>query len=1174
MNLPILFAVLVVLGIPEKIRVGSRMGNFVHLHNHSHYSLQDAAATVPALVAKAQEYEQPALALTDHGVMFGCSEFTKKASKAGIKPILGMESYITMSGSRFEKKSAGGRKQSRNYNHLILLAKTSKGYENLIKLCTIGFTEGFYYKPRIDLDILRQHSEGIICTSACAGGPVAAPVINNDIPKAKENALIFKEIFGDDFYLEIMDHGLDIEKPMMEWIPQLSKELDIKLIATNDIHYIEQEHSIAHNILLNLGDKSGNVDYKNLRYRTDQVYFKSTEQMQELFKDYPDALENTLEIADKVDFKLGFSQFHYPIFPIPEESGANNLDEYFTLLARQGLEKRYNGVIPPEVEERFNYEIGVITSMGYSGYFLITQDFINAAKDMGIPVGPGRGSAAGSLVSYAMRITNINPMDYDLLFERFLNPARKSMPDIDVDFADDQRGEVIEYTKHKYGEDSVCQIITFNRLSSKAVLRDVARVLQIPIPVVNSITKHIPTKFGRVFTIEQALDEVPELEWVNKSDDPKIHELIKYGKILEGMNRNSSKHAAGVVITPGPVSNFVPLAKAGGDGDLVTQYNMKELDDAGLLKMDFLGLRTLTIIRDAIELAKVTHNLEEYNIDDIPLDDQKTYELFARGQTTAVFQFESGAMREYLKNLKPTSIKDLSAMNALYRPGPMEFIDDFIDRKHGRKPIEYLHPNLEPILKETYGIIIYQEQVIKIANVIAGMSLAEADILRRAMGKKDLEAMAEQKKKFIAGAVENGIKKETAEEIFVVIDKFANYGFNKSHAVAYSVVAYQTAYLKAHFLPEFLAANLTNEFGNTDKVTMLLDDARRLKVKVLPPDVNNPFVKFGVADGKIIFGMSAIKNVGIGAVEEIMRKRKEIDRPFTSIYDLCANVDTRLVNKRVLEGLVLAGAFDTCKGHRAQNYAVVEDALNFGAKTQQSIKSQSSGLFGGMEEMEIPEPDIPDIEPWSDRDLLQKEREVLGFYLSDHPLRKYLLEYNSFAKVHLGEPTTFENKDDVMAVGVVTSMRTKIDKSGNQMAFFKLDDFTGSCECIMFSKIYKECVDIIKEENTVVVHGRPESSGDAIKIHADEAVMLDESVGIYTKKLLLNIVEGEHTIEHIEKLKKLFESNPGSLEVFLKVKNNGFSRAFMIEPKISLNNDIIDEISGIVGRESIRLLQR
>jgi len=1149
------------------------MSEFVHLHNHSHFSLQDAACTIDDLVNTTKEMGMSSIALTDHGVMYGVSEFYNKATKAGIKPIIGMEAYIAMDSSRFEKGSDNGtgRKRSKHYNHLVLLAKNKTGYHNLIKLSSIGFTEGFYYKPRIDMEILAKHSEGLICTTACPAGPVSVHLINGDYNKAKETTLRLHELFNDDLYLEIQNHGLDIEKAILDGMPKLAKELGLKLIATNDIHYIKQEHSIAHNVLLLLGDKSGNYEYKNLRYGTDQVYFKSAEEMKAIFKNYKGAIENTLEIDQKINLDLKFEKFHYPIFPIPPESNAKDLDEYIEILSREGLHKKFKK-ITKDIEDRFDYELKVIQEMGYSGYFLITQDFINAAKQRGIPVGPGRGSAAGSLIAYVLGITNVNPLDYNLLFERFLNPARATMPDIDVDFADDQRGEVINYVKEKFGEDSVCQIITFNRLSSKAVLRDVARVLQIPIPTVEKITKYIPSKFGKVYTIDQALDEVPELKWVKDSDDPKIQEMIQYAKILEGMNRNASKHAAGIVITPGSVSDFVPLATAGTDNDMVTQFSMKELDAAGLLKMDFLGLRTLTIIRDTIELVKKTRNVE-IDIDSIPLNDELTYKLFAKGQTTAVFQFESAPMREYLKKLKPSSVLDLAAMNALYRPGPMEFIDDFISRKQGKRKIEYPHEIVQPILEETYGIIVYQEQVIQIANKVAGLSLAEADILRRAMGKKDTGAMKKQQKIFVEGAVKNNINKKVAEEIFAAIDKFANYGFNKSHAVAYSIVAYQTAYLKAHYLPEFLAANLTNEFGNSNKVTMLLDDCRKLKVNVRPPDVNKASVNFAVENGEIIFGMSAIKNVGKKAIEEIIRANNELQRPFKSIYDFCSNVDTRIVNKRALEGLVLAGAFDIVKGTREQNFAAIEDALQFGGKVRNSNQQQVESLFDDSEEiLEFHEPELPNIPKWETKTKLTEERKVLGFYLSDHPLRKFENEYRSFADVHLGEQETFLNKDKVKACGVITEVRTKIDRSGRQMAFFKLDDFTGSCECIMFSKVFAECMSLIVEESTVLIKGTLESSGDAIKFNAEEAYPLEEVKQKLTKTVALILDSELHDENIIIELRKVFEQHLGSMPVYIRMKENGRMRNFYLDYKVELSEEFLDKVGELIGLENIQYL--
>lgn len=1149
------------------------MNDFVHLHNHSHYSLQDAACTIDGLIDQASAYDMKSIALTDHGVMYGISEFYKKAKNAGIKPIIGVEAYITREGSRFERGSevSPGRSRAKHYNHIVLLAKNKTGYQNLLKLTTQGFTEGFYYKPRIDFELLKEKSEGLVCTSACLAGPISSLLLNNDYEKARKVAIQYKELFGDDFYLEIQDHGLENDQIILQGMPKLSKELGIKLVGTNDIHYIEQEHSIAHNILLLLGDKKGDTDYKDLRYRTDQVYFKSSNEMVDLFKNYDGAIESTQEISEKCNVNLDFERFHYPIFPIPEESKAKNLDEYFEQLAKDGLDKRFKK-INKDIEDRFNYEVDVIKSMGYSGYFLITQDFVNAAKKNGIPVGPGRGSAAGSLVAYALGITNVDPLHYDLLFERFLNPARQSMPDIDVDFADDQREDVINYTKERYGENSVAQIVTFNRLSSKAVLRDVARVLKIPISTVNNITKWIPSKFGKVYTIDQALKEVSELKWVLESNDTQIVELIRYARILEGMNRNASKHAAGVVITPGDVSNFVPLARAGNDGGYVTQFNMKELDDAGILKMDFLGLRTLTIIRDTISLVKETRGIE-IEIDSIPDHDPKAYELFSKGQTTGIFQFESPAMREYLKNLKPQSIQDLSAMNALYRPGPMEFISDFIDRKHGRKPVEYIHPVLEPILKETYGIIVYQEQVIQIANKVAGMSLAEADLLRRAMGKKNLEAMAQQKKIFVEGAVKNNIPEKAAEKIFVHIDKFANYGFNKSHAVAYSFVAYQTSYLKANYLPEFLAANLTNEFGNTNKVTLLLDDCRKLRVEVLPPNVNKPSVFFSVDDGKIVFGMSAIKNVGPNAVEELKQAREKLGRDFNSIFDLCANVDTRIVNKRVLEGLVLAGGMDSICGTRAQNFAVIEEALNYGSRYQIVRESMSNSLFGaGDESMEIKEPELPNIEPWDFGVLLAKERETLGVYLSDHPLRKFEIEYRSFAGVHLGEPETFEGKDNVIAVGVVTDFRTKIDRSGRTMCFFKIDDFGGSCECLMFSKVYEEYGAHIQTEATVLVKGRVESSGDAIKLHAEESYPLNEVRSKLTNKLLLYTDGSKHDNQTITKINEILGEHHGNIPVYLSAKMQNGIRDFYLDQKIELSDILISKLVNLLGESGIKYL--
>lgn len=1154
------------------------MSDYIHLHNHTHYSLQDGACTVESLVNAAKKHQMHAVALTDHGVMYGVPEFYKKAKSAGIKPIIGMEAYIVTEGSRFDKGKSdeiSGKKKKKHYNHLILLAKNKIGYKNLIKLSTLGFTEGFYYRPRIDLELLKKHSEGLICTSACVGGVVATHLVNNNYQKAKDVSLTYKEIFGDDFYLEIQDHNMAHERPMIEGIPKLAKELGIKLVATNDCHYINKEDAIAHNILLMLSDKTGEADYNNLRYGTDQIYFKSQDEMIKLFKNYKGAIENTIEIEEKIDLKLEFEGHHFPIFPIPNDSPAKTLDDYFELLAIEGLRKKFK-TITPEIKERFDFEVMTIKQMGFSGYFLITQDFINAAKDMGIPVGPGRGSAAGSLVAFTLGITNIDPLKYDLLFERFLNPERKSMPDIDVDFADDQRGDVIEYVKQRYGSECVSQIITFNRLSSKAVLRDVARVLKIPIPTVNGITKHIPSKFGKVYSIDEALNEVAELKWVKDSKDDTIQKLVKYAKVLEGMNRNASKHAAGVVIAPGDVSDFVPLASASSQTEIVTQFNMKELENAGLLKMDFLGLRTLTIIKDTLKLIKKNHNVE-INIEEIPLDDVKTYQLFSKGQTTGVFQFESPPMREYLKKLKPSSISDLSAMNALYRPGPMEFIDDFIDRKYGRKEIKFLHPVLGDILKETYGIIVYQEQVIQIANKVAGMSLAQADILRRAMGKKDLAAMREQHKIFVDGAVQNGIPAKIAAEIFEAIDKFANYGFNKSHSVAYSFVAYQTAYLKAHYTPEFLAANLTNEFGNKDKVSNFLEDCRKLHIPVLPPDINKPSIFFEVEKKKIRFGFSAIKNVGVGAVEEIIQKKEKLGRDFTSIFDFCSNIGTRTVNKRTLEGLILAGAFDTLNKNRKQLFENVEKALSFGSMAQNYKQKNHNSLFGNNEQDEIiEEPTLEKIADWSEKERLSQERQVIGFYVTGHPLTKYDLEYKSFATLHLGETEKMEKLDSVRAVGIITNLTTKIDKKGNRMAFFNLDDFTGSCECLMFASTYESYGKYVEEESAVLLIGKPESSGDAIKVHVEEIVPIEKVKERFAKYVKIIIDREKYNEAVIKPLKEILIKHSGNFPLMIEVNGSSNGRdlfilkQYRVEPSVKF----ITAVQNILGEDTVILLSK
>jgi DNA polymerase III subunit alpha len=1032
------------------------MAEFVHLHNHTHYSLLDAACTPEGLISAAKADGQKALAITDHGVMFGCFEFYKKAKKAGIKPIVGCEVYIAVHKHTDRERVTDTSGKKRNYYHLVLLAKNEQGYRNLVRLTSIGHTDGFYYKPRIDFDLLKQHHEGLIATSACLAGPINAPLLAGDIETAKRNALFLKEVFGDDFYVELQDHGMPEDRQIMAQVPAIARELGIKMVATNDAHYLTKDHAVAHNVLLNINKdvsslKSGPIDVFDLRYRVPEMYLKTQQEMVELFKGHGEAIEHTLEIAEKVDLKIP-TDLQLPQFPIPPDSDAATLDDYLEELTMKGLEARYP-VLTSELLDRVGFELSVIRRMGYAGYFLIVQDFIRAARDMGVRVGPGRGSAAGSLVAYALGITNIDPLKYDLLFERFLNPDRVSMPDIDVDFSDDKRERVIDYVKEKYGADSVAQIITFGTLSSRAVLKDVGRVLGIELSTINAITDKIPVIMGKVHKLKDAL-ELPELRWLKDTTDPKLKQLIDYSMVLEGFARNSSLHAAGVVIAPGPISDFVPVYKT-PQTEPATQYNMKDLEEAGLLKMDFLGLRTLSIIDKTLEMIKQNHGVD-INIDDIDFSDQETYAMFGRGQTLAVFQFESEPMQNALRQLKPTTLEDLIAMNALYRPGPMDNIPDFIERKHGRKQIEYLHPKMEPILNKTYGIIVYQEQVMQLVQVLAGFTLAQSDLMRRAMGKKDDKLMAEQQALFVDGAKRTSdIDEKLGSEIFALIQKFASYGFNKSHSAAYAYLAYQTAWLKAHYPAEFLAANMTAELNDQVKIVALIDEAKRFGITVLAPDINRSMAMFVARDARIYFGMAGIKTVGVGAVESILDARTS--GPFTSIFDAAARVDARIMNRRILEALVCSGAFDTLHGgRRGQLFAAIEPALEYAKAVQSSGHASMESLFGDAEVLKPSEPAMPPVEEWPTRERLKKEREYLNFYISGHPLQEYSVDVSSFSTLQLHKLDASLHGQMVRLCGIVSDVRTRLDKRENTIAFVKVEQYVGSCECVFWSDKYRQ----------------------------------------------------------------------------------------------------------------------
>jgi DNA polymerase-3 subunit alpha len=1157
----------------------SPMPEFIHLHNHSHFSLLDGAATIDGLVGATVKNNMSAVALTDHGVMFGAIEFYKTATKSGIKPILGCEVYIVVKGSRFEKEvKAQNIREGKGrgiYDHLVLLAKNFIGYKNLVRLVSLGHTEGFYYKPRIDLELLRKYSGGLIALSACPSGVVATHLVHDNYARAKEVAGIFKDIFGDDFYLEIQDHSLEKERPILAQMPKISRELDIKLIATNDVHYIQRDHAIAHNVMLLIPDASINTttDYTQLRYQTDQIYFKSATEMCQLFKEYPQAVTSTLEVAEKIDrYKIEPDTPYMPNFPIPATAGVSTLEDYLDRLAREGVRKRYPAVTK-EIEERLDHELAVIKRMGYAGYFLLTQDFINAAKEMDVFVGPGRGSAAGSIVSYALGITNVDPLKYDLLFERFLNPDRVSMPDIDIDFSDDKRDQVIDYVKKKWGEESVSQIITFGTLSSRAVLKDVGRVLGIPLSTTESITKQISVFQGRVMPLQEAIDTLPDLKWVKDSQDDKIQELIRISLVLEGMNRNASTHAAGVVIAPGPLVEYVPLYKT-PQTELMTQYNMLDLEAAGLLKMDFLGLRTLTIIKSALSLIKRLHGCE-IDLDRIPEDDAQTFELFSKGHTMGIFQFESTGMQDWLRKLKPTSISDLVAMNALYRPGPLEMIGDFINRKQGKQKIQYLHPKLEEILKETYGIIVYQEQVMKIASEIAGFSLAKADIMRRAMGKKDKELMARQKAEFLNGAIAKGFSKKVAGEIFDMIEKFASYGFNKSHSVAYSVLAYQTAYLKTHYPAEYMAAAISAEIGDTDYVVQLVEECRKLGLQVLPPDVNESSTDFVVTPKGIRFGMSAIKNVGVGAVENILKARDQ-DGPFENIFEFCTRVDLRTVNKKTIESLIQAGAFEAIEHNRSLLFANVGKAIQFG----QGVKTQTSRGQSSLFEANAPSqrhhryPALASGAEWSESEKLSREKNVLGFYVSGHPLKKYEREISAFTTAQFGAPLNVKNGATVRVGGVLTTVKKKVDKKGNMMAFITLEDFTGRGEGIVFADAFRQHGAHLREDTMVIVVGKAEQNGDALKIIVNEVYPIEQALQHFTKRVILMIRANEIPESTIEKLRSIAENNRGKIPCFFKIVVTDPEKSFMMQAtkhQIALTDEFIDKVETILGEGSVKI---
>ncbi len=1137
---------------------------FVHLHNHSDYSLLDGAQRIDQFINTIDDLNMDSVALTEHGNMFSVIPYYKEAKKAGIKPIIGCEIYVA-TGSRFDKKTRA--EGGWGNNHLILLAKDFTGYKNLMKLVTAGYLEGFYYRPRIDMELIKKYNEGLICLSGCLKGEIPEKMLNDDYEGAKSSAVKFMEIFQDRYYLEIQNHGIPEEEQNIRNMKKLSSELNIPLVCTNDAHYARKEHWEAHDIHICLGTGKERSDPKRLRYATPEFYFKSQDEMFALFKEFPEAIENTRRIADSIDLSIPIGESHLPHFPIPSSSKTTNPDKYLRILTEAGTQNQY-GEITPAIKKRMDHELDVIKNMGFVGYFLITADFVKYAKDSHIPVGPGRGSAAGSLVSYALGITSIDPLKHNLLFERFLNPERISMPDIDIDFCIERRGEVINYIKKQYGESSVTQIITFGKMKAKQVVRDVGRVMGYSFSEVDKIAKAIPNELN--ITLDKALKKSNEL---NEMASGTYKELIEHSKVLEGMNRHASTHAAGVVIAPGELTDYVPLYKS-NTNDITSQYDMKGLEDLGLLKMDFLGLRNLTVIDKANKLIQKKNNY--IDLDKLSFDDKKVYQLFSKGHTIGVFQFESSGMREFLKKLQPTVIEDLIAMNALYRPGPMQNIDNFISRKQGVDKIIYPHPLLESILKETYGIIVYQEQVMQIANEIAGFTLAEADIMRRAMGKKIKSLMKELAIKFISGAKVKGIGKKKAEEIFSLIEKFAQYGFNKSHSTAYAYVAYQTAWLKVHYPAEFMSANMTSEMNNIDRIVVLINECKKMGIDVNPPDINISFKDFRpINDSSISYGLNAIKNVGSKALESIINEREK-NGEYSSLFDLCARVAQNKVNKRVLESLIASGSMDSFDGNRAQNFDAIDIAIKYGQKIQQEKNKNQVDLFGVNNQADelIKKPLLNNIDDWSEKESLDKERDVLGIYISGHPLLEHADDLEEFTTISFDNDQNISKNDTICIGGMITKIIHRFDKRNREMAFFDMDCLGGQIEIVAFNDCYAAYNNLIEEGNVVFVKGRASEKSDYsdLKILGDEIISIEHIRENLSHNINIKLISGETEPSDIDSLMAIAKSNSGSCRLLFHLPNPGSNRSLKVlahNIKVSSNNAFLKRLRDKYGYENV-----
>lgn len=1151
------------------------MSDFVHLHVHTQYSLLDGAIRVNDLLAKCKEYGMDTVAITDHGAMFGALDFYLKAKKAGIKPIVGCEFYISPT-DRFDKS---GKSAGQAASHIVLIAMDSKGYQNLLKLASIAQLEGFHYKPRIDKEVLAEYSDSLICMTACLKGEIPELIAREeDMDRAREKARELREIFGDRFYLEIQENGIADQQKVNQGLKQLSGDLGIPLVATNDCHYLNQDEARAHEVLLCIQTGKTVNDPKRFRIDSDQLYFKSPEEMTRDFSWAPEALESTRAIAERCNLELEFGQNHFPYFPVPE---GETVESFFDKEVRRGFKQRLAEIrelreLSREEEhtyqERLDSEMQVIKDMGFPAYFLIVADFIIWAKNQNIPVGPGRGSGAGSLVAFAMGITNIDPIPNGLIFERFLNMERMSMPDFDVDFCMDRRGEVYNYVHEKYGGDShVVQIITYGSMKAKGVIRDVGRALDIPFGEVDRIAKLIPDEMK--MTVRKAIETVPQLRSLQQHDE-KVANLLEIAMVLEGLQRHTSIHAAGVVISPEPMVEYLPVCKGPG-GEVLTQYDMKHTEKTGLIKFDFLGLKTLTVIDRAVKLINSERDTP-LDIEKIPMDDRKTYDLLCRGDSLGVFQLESSGMRQLIVKMQPEHFPDMVALVALYRPGPLEsgMVNDYIETKHGRKVARYPLPQLEPILKETHGVIVYQEQVMKIANVIANYSLGDADILRRAMGKKIPEEMEKQREKFMAGAKENQIPEDKASHLFDLMAKFAGYGFNKSHSAAYAYIAYQTAYLKAHYPAQFMAALLSSEMNNTDKVVLYIEECKTREIDVLPPDINESFYDFTVVNDIVRFGLAAVKNVGGAALDSIIEVREK-DGPYKSLGDFCARIDTRKVNKRVIESLIKAGAFDSLGGKRSQMSAILDQAMEQAQAVQRNRESGQKSLFSAMGE-EIQEKSntipLPDMEEWAKQDILAAEKETLGFYITGHPLDEYREELAEIVSVNIRELPEKKDGDRIRIGGILRSYQSKKSKKGDPMAFIELEGLSSHIEIIVFPQLFASCSHLLTNDRPLIVQGRLQKEDGRLNVVADEVLTLQEARLKYTTAARVMLRADTVDRPGLTRLKKIFHRyhGPCQLTLTLHFDNRGEVDIDMPEEVTVIpDRQLSEEIKSVTGYDAI-----